>query len=103
VKSRLSGFGGCDYDTSCGHEDSYEEAKAEQEVQYEYIKALNEVLANENAGWHQALRDDGTRVITVHCAIDVYAQRLTIHIRFRAESASVRRSSISWCYPVLER
>jgi hypothetical protein len=78
----------CGCDNDCDHEDAIEEAFFDLHMDYHYTMAINDFIANNNAAWLRAIRDDSRlRGMKVECTIDIETQQPTIHIRFQKGTA----------------
>jgi len=73
----------CGCDPDCEHEFAVDNAFEELHMQYYYTDALDEILANANASWLKAIREDTAKAMRVECTIDLHSQHLSIYIRFR--------------------
>ncbi|KAI4646758.1 hypothetical protein J4E93_004981 [Alternaria ventricosa] len=72
----------CPCDTSCDHEDTWDEATWQMEDSYQYLRSLNAFLANSNENWLKLLRGKDWMNTLVEFSFNITTQRPTFYIRF---------------------
>ena len=72
----------CHCDNGCDHEDAFEQALMDLELEYVYVDALNDFLENSNPEWLKMMRKTHNSTVRIEFNFDMESQCPTIYIRF---------------------